>query len=393
MELSNKCPICTFNNALTNTNCDVCDALLVEEENIIPETKELEDKFMALTGDTRTIAQEYLKVSDNLDKAVSFYFQDKELGTTNADYTTNIVSLDDALQLLSNNINTPNNINISNNINTPSNIYQLVSYILYTRLSPHHCKFCDSKAFLIAAKIISYKENTYDIIRLIQREHLESLNITPNDYNNTANRIFELVNNKFISLINKNLKKHIIGAYKGRQRLVDNNYSIDEIEEIMNDTYGMDFRLIWDTIYEFGNDSNIILESLNNLIKSEEFHSYLNQSWETPNFNHPASQEIISSLKKVKLSKDCKYLEELEKTNCSICMTQFEQDDDMEVTMLGCHSFCTECINVWLGNHNDTCPVCRKKVNDVLQQDNNLSEEPIDNNQYLQIINFISLLL
>ena len=30
------------------------------------------------------------------------------------------------------------------------------------------------------------------------------------------------------------------------------------------------------------------------------------------------------------------------------------KDDEKEVTMLGCHSFCTECITLWLEEHNDT---------------------------------------
>ena len=41
---------------------------------------------------------------------------------------------------------------------------------------------------------------------------------------------------------------------------------------------------------------------------------------------------------------------------------QFEKDNDREITLLGCHSFCSECILPWLEEHNDTCPVCRKKV-------------------------------
>ena len=386
MELSIKCPICTFNNAPTNTNCDICDTILIEN-NISSETKELEDQFMVLTGDTRTIAQEYIKVTYNLDKAVSFYFQDKELGTTNADYINNTTNIISVVHMLTNNINTLTEIpsNINTLTETPNNINELVSYILYNRNYPHHCRTCDSKAFLVVAKIISYKENTYDIIRLIQIEHLEALNITPNDYSKTANDIFELVNNNFILLININLRNYINNARNERQLFIDNNYSMDEIEEIMNNNYGMDFRLIWDTIqHDHNSDNNMILSSLNNLIRSEEFHSYLNESWETPHFNYPVSQEIISSLKKVKLSKECKFLEKLKETNCPICMTQFEQDDNKEVTMLDCHSFCTDCINIWLGTHNDTCPVCRKKVY-------NTCEETINDNEYLQIINFFSL--
>ena len=44
------------------------------------------------------------------------------------------------------------------------------------------------------------------------------------------------------------------------------------------------------------------------------------------------------------------------------CCMQESEEDGREVTMLGCHNFCKDCIMPWLENHNDTCPVCRNKI-------------------------------
>ena len=103
------------------------------------------------------------------------------------------------------------------------------------------------------------------------------------------------------------------------------------------------------------------MSKLNILVTSEEFHSYLNQSWENPEYNHPASQKVLSSLKKVKLTKGCQEFENLRDTKCAFCMQDF-MDDGKEIVMLECHTFCSDCIIQWLENHNDTCPICRKTV-------------------------------
>ena len=134
----------------------------------------------------------------------------------------------------------------------------------------------------------------------------------------------------------------------------------------MNSRNGMEFRIIWDTLHQ-GKDGNIeedkIEDLLDKLSKSEEFHSYLNQSWESPVYNHPASQEALNNLKKINLTKESKELETLKDKKCAICMEEFIPDG-REVIMLSCHSFCAKCILEWLENHNDTCPVCRKCIND-----------------------------
>ena len=354
------CPECTFLNDSTNTNCDICDTALKEDIQENP----LEKEFMTLTGENRSTAQEYLQVaSNNIDKAVSLFFQDKELGTTNSEFInrqhTNFVN--SFFQLI--------NSTLESSYQKPTNVEDLTTQLLFNRgrNKPHHCEICDSRAFLVCAKILCLVSNLSDIIRFIHCEDLDELKINEEKYAETTEEIFKIVQEKYIPTLVNNIIKYVEDAYINRQECSEKNMSIDEIEEIMNMRNGVNFRLIWDTIHESKEKLNNeeMTEILNNLVKSEEFHSYLNQSWEAPEYNHPASKKVISSLKKVKLTADCPELEELKESKCAICMSQFEQNDEKEVTMLGCHSFCTECITPWLENHNDTCPICRKKVGEV----------------------------
>ena len=354
------CPECTYLNNSTNTNCDICDTVLQESTN---ESNPLEDQFMQITGESRSIAQEYLEVSSNdLDKAVGYYYQDKELGTTNSEF---LASQGAQQNLINTFLSLINSSNLRTTYEQPKNVEDLTCQLLYTtgRNTPHHCVICDSRAFLVAAKIISYNCSVGDIIRLIRREDLEQLQITEDKYEDTIKEVSQLVNDKFLPLIVSKLLDHIKCAYFNRDKLLETT-DIEEIEDTMNSRNGLNFRLIWDTLHPSNDklEDSVIIDTLNKLVTSEEFHSYLNQSWETPVHNHPASKEVISGLKKVKLTKDCPELESLKGNKCAICMSEFTQNDEKEVTMLGCHSFCTECITPWLEEHNDTCPVCRKTV-------------------------------
>ena len=69
------CPTCTFLNQETNILCTICNTRLLPENissNII------EEKFMSITGENGINATRYLQIADNnLDKAVSLYYQDK----------------------------------------------------------------------------------------------------------------------------------------------------------------------------------------------------------------------------------------------------------------------------------------------------------------------------
>lgn len=356
------CPVCTFLNLNTNTNCDCCDSILIEGTEI---NNPLEDEFMQLTGDTRSIAQEYLQVSENsIDKAIGLYYEDKEIGITNADYVNQQNEIMNVFRQL---INT----SIRRIYEKPKNIKDLVCQLLYRRggNTPHYCVLCDSKAYLLCSKIISYKDSISDIIRLIHQNDMNELNIGSDKHGDLVKEIIKNINDDFLPKILANLEKYIKEAYYNRDELLK-EHDVEWIDNYMNQRNGMDFRIIWDTIHQ-GNDSKLeedkINDILKNLLESTEFHSYLNQSWENPIYNHPATQETLSELKKIKLTEDCEHFEKLKNDTCAICMDEFVTDG-REVIMLKCHSFCSKCILEWLENHNDTCPVCRKTVGEPVKK-------------------------
>jgi hypothetical protein len=355
------CPECTFLNSSTNTNCDICDTNLKDDTELI--VNPLEDEFMNLTDSNRSSAQEYLKIVNNdIDKAVGLYYQDKELGMTNLEIINNAIANqnEDMMTSLFELVNST----LAASHQKPKNIKDLVCQLLYNigNNTPHHCIFCDSKAFLTCAKLLSYNNDT--IIRFIPRENLEELKINNTNYNDSIKEIYKVINDHFIPLIINKITSNILTTYSNRDKLIENNTELDVIEDTMDMQNGLDFRIIWDTLHSTENklDESKIIEILKTLLVSDEFHSYLNQSWETPIYNHPASKEVISNLKKVKLTDECPDLNLLLESKCAICLMQFEKDNDREITLLGCHSFCSECILPWLEEHNDTCPVCRKKV-------------------------------
>jgi len=350
------CPVCTFLNTNTNTNCDCCDSILIEGvENKNP----LEDEFMQLTGDTRSVSQEYLKVvNNNIDKAISLYYEDKERGTTNSDYVNQQTELMNVfMQFI--------NSSTGSVYEKPKNMNDLVCHLLYTRgrNTPHYCEVCDSHAYLLCSKIISYKDSIPDIIRLIPQDNLTEMNINSENHEEIVKEIIKIISENYLPKILNNIEKYIKAAYYSREEM-KKDHDIEYIENFMNQRNGMEFRIIWDTIHQ-GNVSELeidkIYEILKTLIESTEFHSYLNQSWENPVYNHPATQEMLSGLKKINLTEDSEDLDKLKDIKCAICMDEFIPDG-REIIMLKCHSFCSKCILEWLENHNDTCPVCRKTV-------------------------------
>ena len=75
----------------------------------------------------------------------------------------------------------------------------------------------------------------------------------------------------------------------------------------MDSRNGLEFRIIWDTLHQSEDklEKNKIDENLKTLVNSSEFHSYLNQSWESPIYNHPATKDAIDNLERTKLTEEC----------------------------------------------------------------------------------------
>jgi hypothetical protein len=49
-----------------------------------------------------------------------------------------------------------------------------------------------------------------------------------------------------------------------------------------------------------------------------------------------------------------------ETNECTICITQYK---DKSLYILSCnHDFCTTCLDLWIDNGHDTCPICRANI-------------------------------
>ena len=48
-------------------------------------------------------------------------------------------------------------------------------------------------------------------------------------------------------------------------------------------------------------------------------------------------------------------------TECGICRTEMDCDDESKVTELNCgHEFHTDCVRLWFEGNSNTCPYCRQ---------------------------------
>jgi len=363
------CPVCTFINNFSNSHCECCDSPLRADIQENPN----EEQFMNITGEPRPKAKEYLEVTNNdVDKAVALFFEDKDRGISNADYINQQTEfMNMFMQVI--------NGSLRRTYDKPKNLDDLICQLLYTRgrNTPHYCEMCDSRAFLLCSKILSHKDTTQEIIRLIPQEDLEELKIDSSIHSDLVKEIVEKIEEEILPKVIVNLKKYFLEAYYNRDDLLKTQ-DLSYVEEYMDSRNGMEFRTIWDTLHqgiEGKIDETKISELLEKLSKSEEFHSYLNQSWESPVYNHPASQEALENLKKINLTNESEEFKILKDKKCAICMEDF-LPDGREVVMLKCHSFCSGCILEWLENHNDTCPVCRKTVG-----------EPVHKKQKIEDIN------
>jgi len=52
---------------------------------------------------------------------------------------------------------------------------------------------------------------------------------------------------------------------------------------------------------------------------------------------------------------------------CVICLLEYQDGDDVKVLPCG-HEFHSECVDLWLGKHNRTCPTCRHDITKRLEE-------------------------
>lgn len=266
----------------------------------------------------------------------------------------------------------------------PETIDQYTTQMLYTwgKNKPHYCVVCCSKAFITYIKVKN-SEN-YNILRLIPNQIIdhnkidshEKKNKLINDilqnidkfYDDICNHVikyFDTVYEKYEEAAKTNVDNP--GLSNNTQRVfVDRNHFLNELQF----NFSRPYRIIWEALHQ--NDlSKKIPKSdrrkeLDNLVKSETFVQFITNEWEVKTYNHPASEKAIAGLRHEKLIDQNKIIElNLANENCAICLEKFKVGT--EVTILKCHAFCKECIMPWLSQHNNTCPVCRKCIDDEVK--------------------------
>ncbi|XP_059307435.1 RING-H2 finger protein ATL52-like [Lycium ferocissimum] len=70
------------------------------------------------------------------------------------------------------------------------------------------------------------------------------------------------------------------------------------------------------------------------------------------------SQDVIDSISVFKYKKDESLIEG---TDCSVCLTEFEEDESLRLLPKCSHAFHIPCIDTWLRSHKN-CPLCRAPI-------------------------------
>lgn len=355
-------------------------------------TQELIQQFIDITNTDENTAQYYFSASSNnssslLQEAIRLFFA---TGENNSDddemddnYDNSYDSIVDEFMTLAQGIpamrNMLQNGQLSNIVSLlgrveqsvseyeyPETIEQFTTQMLYTwgKNSPHHCPSCAVRAFITFIKLKNI--DPHSIIRLIPPRVLEHNNI---DNQEKKDKIITDILNNIDGFYNK-ICEYVIMPFdmiyqKYEYQVNKNKQNINDFLFLIEQNISHNFRIIWEALHQ-SNFSQVIpkclrINKLNELANSQTFIQFITNQWVSKIYNHPASNEALACLKHDKLDTQNKIIElELTGEKCAICFDEFIVGT--EITRLGCHTFCKECIMPWLSKHNNTCPVCRKEI-------------------------------
>ena len=385
----NICNNCQTLNPLGNTQCISCSNTLVPMHN----RDDIVQQFVNITAATREQAEPLLEISNSVDDAVNLFFdtggiESMDIDEENDDFNNqfnNLISNPRFSNLMQRVVSevmsgqTDINSLIQNVVNSqpfyyPKNSKELTMQLLYGwgKETPHFCEICCSRAFIKYVKV--KKMEKHEIINLIPEYILNRLKLnTTQKRNQCVDAILQEINCFFPELCQK-LAETFKNVYynfniiKTKNPLDYSQRFLDRLEQYNS----QNFRIIWQSLHQSNLDLIIPEEEritkLNELSESQEFVSFVLQSWESKTYNHPAPKEVLDCLKQDLLDSEEKLQQyNLKDERCAICMDTFtvKPNEPTKITLLGCHTFCTECIMPWLQECNDTCPICRKKIEKV----------------------------
>jgi len=381
----NICNNCQTINPLGNTQCISCSNTLIPIHN----RDDIVQQFVSITAATKEQAMQLLAISNSVDDAVNLFFdtggiESMDIDEENDDFTNqfnNIISnprFSGLMQRVVSEVMTGqtdiNTIlqNVTNRTRYyPKNIKELTMQLLYGwgKEKPHFCEICCSRALIKFIKIKNMEK--HEIINLIPQYILNKLELTTTQKRNkSVDGILQEIDSFFPELCSK-LVETFSNVYYNFN-IIKQKYPTDYSQRFLNrleEYNSQNFRIIWQSLHQSNLDSIIPKEDrvdkIIDLVQSQEFISYVLQSWDSKTYNHPAPKEVLDCLKQDVLDSEEKLLQyNLKDERCAICMDTFsvKSDEPFKITQLGCHTLCTECIMPWLQECNDTCPVCRKKI-------------------------------
>ncbi|CAG7903033.1 unnamed protein product [Brassica rapa] len=70
---------------------------------------------------------------------------------------------------------------------------------------------------------------------------------------------------------------------------------------------------------------------------------------------------VLDSLPVFKFSSVTRRSSASNSSDCAVCLSKFEPDDQLRLLPLCCHAFHADCIDIWLVS-NQTCPLCRSPL-------------------------------
>jgi hypothetical protein len=82
----------------------------------------------------------------------------------------------------------------------------------------------------------------------------------------------------------------------------------------------------------------------------------------------PIKEEIFNSFPKKKYSELNESEKNMELVDCQICQTQYESEDEVIILPECNHYFHSDCIKKWLLEYDNTCPLCRKKYDNQIDE-------------------------
>jgi hypothetical protein len=384
----NICNNCQTINPLGNTQCISCSNTLVPIHN----RDDIVQQFVSITAATREQAETLLEISNTVDDAVNLFFdtggiESMDIDEENDDFTNqfnNIINnprFSNMMQrVVSEVLSGQTDINsllqnvTNRTIYYPKNTKELTMQLLYGwgKEKPHFCEICCSRALIKFIKIKNMEK--HEIINLIPQYILNKLELTTTQKRNqSVDGILQEIDSFFTELCSK-LVETFSNVYYNFN-IIKQKYPTDYLQRFLNrleEYNSQNFRIIWQSLHQSNLDSIIPKEDrvskIIDLVHSQEFISYVLQSWDSKTYNHPAPKEVLDCLKQDVLDSEQKLQQyNLKEERCAICMDTFtvKQDEPTKITLLGCHTFCTECIMPWLQECNDTCPNCRKKIEKV----------------------------